>query len=127
MRDSPSVNKDRAISFLQLAAAGRIDEAYEKFVGEHFRHHNPYFAGDAASLQAGMRDNASKHPGKIFEVQRALQDGVLVAVHSRVRMHEGHAGVAVVHIFRFEADKIVELWDIGQPVPEQSPNEHGMF
>jgi predicted SnoaL-like aldol condensation-catalyzing enzyme len=32
-----------------------------------------------------------------------------------------------VHIFRFRGDKIVELWDLGQEVPESSPNENGMF
>ena len=29
--------------------------------------------------------------------------------------------------FRFQGDRIVELWDLGQPVPEKSPNENGMF
>jgi len=35
--------------------------------------------------------------------------------------------VRVVHILRFEGDRIVELWDIGQEIPQDSPNEHGMF
>jgi hypothetical protein len=34
---------------------------------------------------------------------------------------------AVVHIFRFEHDRIAELWDVGQPVSKDSPNENGMF
>jgi len=36
-------------------------------------------------------------------------------------------GAAVVHIFRFEDDRIVELWDLGQAIPQDSPNRHGMF
>jgi predicted SnoaL-like aldol condensation-catalyzing enzyme len=32
-----------------------------------------------------------------------------------------------VHIFRFEQGRIVELWDLGQEVPESSPNQYGMF
>jgi len=32
-----------------------------------------------------------------------------------------------VHLFRFEGDHIVELWDIGQPVPAESVNTNGMF
>jgi hypothetical protein len=32
-----------------------------------------------------------------------------------------------VHIFRFQNDLIAELWDIGQAVPENSPNQFGMF
>jgi len=36
--------------------------------------------------------------------------------------------VAVVHIFRFEGDPIAELWDIGQPAPDEIKNEkrHGL-
>lgn len=51
----------------------------------------------------------------------------LVAVHSHVRKKPDEWGAAVVHIFKFQGDCIVELWDIGQPVPERSPNENGMF
>ena len=36
-------------------------------------------------------------------------------------------GTAAVHIFRFQGDRVIELWDVGQPVPENSPNENGMF
>jgi len=74
-----------------------------------------------------MEEAAKKNPDKVLEVQRALEDGDLVAVHSRVRQKPADRGAAVVHIFRFEDDRIAELWDFGQPVPEDSPNENGMF
>ncbi len=35
--------------------------------------------------------------------------------------------MALVHIFHFKGDRIDELWDIGQPVPQDCPNQHGMF
>ncbi len=60
-------------------------------------------------------------------MQRALEDGDLVAVHSRVRLKPGEPGIAIVHIFRFEGDLVAELWDVGQPVPSDSPNANGMF
>src|SRR5262249_13848809 len=44
-----------------------------------------------------------------------------------VRQKPGDLGAAVVHIFKFEGNLIVELWDMGQAVPEDSPNENGMF
>lgn len=119
--------KESAVSFLRLAASGRAQEAFERFVAPGFVHHNPYFPADADSLMHAMWDNALKNPGKTLEVQRALEDGPLVAVHSRVRLGESHPGIATVHIFRFEGGRIAELWDIGQQVPEESPNPQGMF
>jgi predicted SnoaL-like aldol condensation-catalyzing enzyme len=39
----------------------------------------------------------------------------------------GEPGSAVVDIFRLEDGKIVEHWDVMQPVPEDSANPNGMF
>lgn len=66
-------------------------------------------------------------PDKIFEVQHALEDGDLVAVHSRLRQSLDDRGGPVVHIFRFEGDRVAEVWGVVQAVPENSPNENGMF
>lgn len=123
----PDNNKDSAISFLNLAASGKVREAYSKFVGAGFRHHNPFFEGSAEALMAGMEENALQNPNKVLEVKRAIAEGELVAVHSHVRQNPEDLGAAVVHIFRFENGRIVELWDLGQPLPAQSPNQYGMF
>ena len=120
-------NKEIAISFLRLASSGKVREAYRRYAGPELRHHNAFFPGDAESLMAAMEENAAMNPDKVLEIQRALQDGDLVAVHSHVRQHPGDRGAAVVHIFRFQGDRIAELWDVGQAVPESSPNELGMF
>ena len=122
-----TTQKEAAVDFLHLVASGNVREAYRKYVGPEFRHHNPYFRSDAKSLMAAMEENAAKNPNKVLEVQRALQDGDLVAVHSHIRQRPGDRGGAAVHIFRFQGDRIVELWDVGQEVPESSPNELGMF
>lgn len=126
-RKSARNHKDAAMEFLRLAASGKIRVAYRTYVGPDFRHHNPFFPGDAKSLMAAMEENAAKNPDKVLEIQHALQDGDLVAVHSRVRQKPTDRGVAVVHIFRFKENLITELWDMGQAVPEESPNEYGMF
>ncbi|HYC53653.1 MAG TPA: nuclear transport factor 2 family protein [Candidatus Binatia bacterium] len=120
-------NKETAVEFLRLIGAGEIRKAYHKFVRPGFRHHNPWFAGDADSLMKAMEQNAASNPRKQLRILRVLEDGDLVAVHSHVRMEPQAPGAALVHIFRFEEGGVVELWDIGQPVPEHTPNEHGMF
>jgi predicted SnoaL-like aldol condensation-catalyzing enzyme len=119
--------KDAAIEFLTLAASGKVQEAYERHVAPGFRHHNPYFRGDAAALMEAMQMNAAANPNKVLKVQRALQDGEQVAVFSHVTQRPGDLGFAVVHIFRFEGNRIAELWDLGLAVPQDSVNENGMF
>ena len=120
-------NRDAAISFLKMASRGDVREAYSKFVGSGFRHHNPYFEGSAESLMAAMEKNARENPDKTLDVKRAIAEGDLVAVHSHVRQGPDDRGAAVVHLFRFEEGRIVELWDLGQEVPEESPNQYGIF
>lgn len=76
---------------------------------------------------AAMEENAQKNPNKVFEIQRAMEDGNLVAVHSRVQLSQGDIELAIIHILKFEQDKIEELWDFGQPVPTENINENGIF
>jgi predicted SnoaL-like aldol condensation-catalyzing enzyme len=120
-------NKEAAVAFLELASSGNVAEASERFVGAGFRHHNPFFEGTAPALMAGMQTNALQNPDKILEVKRVVVEGDWVVVHSHMRRKPTDLGAAIVHIFRFEAGRIMELWDVGQPLPEKSPNQNGMF
>lgn len=126
MKDFNTI-KEKALDFLQLCAKGGSREAFKLYAGEGFIHHNAYFKGDADTLMIAMEEAAKKQPHKIFEIQRALRDGDTVAVHSRIKLAPEAAEMAVMHIFRFEKDKIVEMWDFGQPAPEKTVNENGMF
>ena len=121
-------HKQAATEFLRLASSGEVARAYDTFVATNFKHHNAYFAGDASSLRKGMEEAHQKMPNRSIEVARALEDGDLVAVHSRVTRQDPTAPeIAVVHIFRFEGDRIAELWDVGQELPKESPNKNGPF
>src|SRR5438874_13775526 len=115
-----STNKQIAISFLKNAASGKLDEAYSS-VSANFRHHNPYFKGDAESLKAGMAEAHQKFPNTALEVQHTFEEGDLVAVHSRVRHSADTPEIAVVHILRFEDERIAEMWDVGMEAPKDSP------
>jgi predicted SnoaL-like aldol condensation-catalyzing enzyme len=126
-RDSIQAQKERAVDFLQLVAAGNIEEAYHAYVNMHGKHHNMYYSADFASLKEGMIENHTQFPSKRIMVKNVLGDGSLVAVHSNIIMKPGEPGVAVVHIFRFEQGKIVEMWDVGQSIPLETPNRIGAF
>ena len=120
-------NKDAAVSFLEMASTGKVDEAYSKFVGDGFKHHNPYFEGSAEALHKAMKENAIQNPRKAIDVKRVIAEGGFVMVHFLVKHKPDELGAAVMQIFRFENGKIVEMWDLGQEIPEETPNQHGMF
>jgi predicted SnoaL-like aldol condensation-catalyzing enzyme len=129
--DSPqSVHRDRrqsAVDFLQLVVAGRIDEAYGKYIDMEGKHHNPFSPPGFPALQKAMVENHIQFPAKQISIKNVVNDGDLTAVHSHIVVQSGDAGLAAVHIFRFQGDKVVELWDCVQPLPVDSPNTDGAF
>ena len=120
-------HKDAAVLFLQLVVAGRIDEAYSRYVDMQGIHHNPFFPGGFPALQRAMAENHEQFPTKQITPKNVLADGDLIAVHSHLVLTPGVNEMTTVHLFRFQGDRIVELWDCGQPLPADSPNRDGAF
>jgi predicted SnoaL-like aldol condensation-catalyzing enzyme len=126
-RNSVHSRRQAAVEFLQLVVAGKIEEAYRKYIVTNGKHHNPFFPAGFPALQKAMEENHAQFPNKKFTVKNLIGDGDLVAVHSHLVTNPGEDGMAVVHIFRFQDEKIVEMWDCGQPIPKNSPNKDGPF
>jgi predicted SnoaL-like aldol condensation-catalyzing enzyme len=125
--DELGVNADVALAFLEMATSGRGQEALDRYASPELRHHNPFFAGDGPALITAMDEDARANPSKRVEVIRAVSEGPWVVLHSRVERGAGHGELAAVHIFRVEDGKILELWDVAQEAPINSPNQYGMF
>lgn len=121
-------HKELAQEFLQMAGSGKVKEAYEKCIAPNLIHHNQYFKGDRHSLLEAMEAASKNSPNKSINVKYIYEDGATVITHSEVvRMNADDPRIAVVHIFRFENNKVVELWDLGQLIDKNSPNENGCF
>ena len=120
-------NKQLALDFFSMIIAGKIDEAYATYVDMNGKQHNAYTAAGFANLRDGMKENDLQFPNKKMEVKHVLADGDLVALHSHVVLDPGKTEVAVVHIVRIDGEKIVEMWDCGQPMPTEEKNTDGMF
>jgi predicted SnoaL-like aldol condensation-catalyzing enzyme len=126
-RESAQARKQAAVQFLQLVVAGRIDDAYRHYIDLQGKHHNPFFPAGFPALKKAMSENHGQFPNKRLSVRNVLGDGDLVAVHSHLVLGPGEAEMTVVHLFRFQGERIVEMWDCGQPVPADSPNVDGVF
>src|SRR5690349_5193658 len=121
-----SNQKEAATKFLEMASSGDVQAAYDRFVAASFIHHNQYFKGDRQSLLDAMQEAAKTSPNRSIDIRHIYEDGDTVITHSLVTRQDPEAPeVAVVHIFRFERDRIVELWDLGQLISKESPNKNG--
>ncbi len=119
--------KQASVQFLQLVVAGKIDEAYRKYIDMRGKHHNPFVPAGFSALKKAIIENHNQFPNKHLAVRNVLGNENLVAVHSHIVLQPGDTGMTAVHLFRFEGNEIVELWDCGQPIPADSPNNDGAF
>jgi len=106
----------------QIFNEGRGD-LYPPLVDGPYIQHNPLFP-DGTEFIVNFLKDVKQVP---CEVKRLAIDGDLAFVHVRY-LDWGGKETAGVDIFRFnEEGKIVEHWDVLQPVPETANNSNGMF
>ena len=120
--------RDVANGFIPLFyEQGKVREAYETWVAEDYRQHNPNATDGRDAAIAFLEPFYQRNPNHKMTVYRVLVDGDLFAVH--LRGHDGpdDPGAAAVDILRVKDCKIVEHWDVTQKVPETSANRNGMF
>jgi predicted SnoaL-like aldol condensation-catalyzing enzyme len=66
-------------------------------------------------------------PNHRYEVKRVLAEGDFVMLHLHGMGGLSPFGESVVDIFRVEDGKVVEHWDIIQPIPDKADNANSMF
>jgi hypothetical protein len=59
-----------------------------------------------------------------LEIKRAVAEGEMVVRHSLIETSPEDRGTAAADFFRLEEGKVVEHWDVLQPVPESAANDH---
>jgi len=104
----------------------RVREAFDFLVAEDYRQHNPTIPDGPEAAVRMLTPKFDGSPDSRFEVQRILVDGDLALVHVRAS-GPGSPDAAVADIYRFENGRIVEHWDVLQPVPEHPVHDHPMF
>jgi len=105
----------------------KVREAFETWVDPGYVQHNPMAATGRDAAVNFLEPFFATHPDIHYSIARIIADGNLVAVHSHGKFDADDRGVAVVDILRVEGCKVMEHWDVVQPVPEKSANSNGMF
>jgi predicted SnoaL-like aldol condensation-catalyzing enzyme len=98
-----------------------------KVVADDYIQHNPHVPDGKAPFVSYFTELFQKNPDAKARIVRSATDGDLVYLHSHSTRDANDRGRAVVDIFRVKDGKIVEHWDVIQPVPEKAANDNTMF
>ena len=122
-------NKELVLDFYEKYN-NRDVEGVMAYPGETYIQHNPWVADGPAAFRRFVTYLRENYPDGRNEVKRVIADGDLVALHVHSRRVPGEEGRAIVDIFRVEDGKVVEHWDVIQPIPKEiypPINDNGYF
>ncbi|NUP25553.1 MAG: SnoaL-like domain-containing protein [Nocardia sp.] len=108
--------------FAQFAAGNT--EILRTLLREDFVEHSP---GNPSGRDAFIEFVATAPVANArLELRRVVADDEHVVVHYRMTTPADERGTAVVDIWRLVDDRIVEHWDVVQPVPDSAQIPNGM-
>jgi len=124
----PETNKQTVLAYLNTAFNEKKPaEAVEKYGGSHYIQHNPQAPDGFEAFVQFVGGFLEQFPQTSMEIKRAVAEGDLVVTHSLLKTSPEDRGTAVADFFRLGDGKVIEHWDVLQPIPESAANEHPMF
>ncbi|MVT70330.1 polyketide cyclase [Bradyrhizobium pachyrhizi] len=120
-------NRKAVLAFYEKGLNQKDADAALAYVGNRYVQHNPGAADGPEGFRKFIGFLREKFPNSHSEIKRSFVDGDYVILHVHAVREPGTRGNAIVDIFKLEDGKIVEHWDVAQPVPENPANNNTMF
>jgi predicted SnoaL-like aldol condensation-catalyzing enzyme len=121
-------NKRLVTEFYELAINRREPaEAVRKYIELPYRQHNPEVADGPDGFIQYISGMQQKHPRLKVVISKVLADDDIVALHVHLTREANDPGLAIAELFRLKSGKIVEHWDVVQPVPANTASGNSMF
>jgi len=121
------VNRRAVLAFYQKGLNDRDADGALAYVGNRYVQHNPNAVDGPEGFRKFIGFLREKFPNSHSEIMRSFVDGDYVILHVHAVREPGTPGNAIVDIFKLENGKIVEHWDVVQPIPEHPANDNTMF
>jgi predicted SnoaL-like aldol condensation-catalyzing enzyme len=125
--DQQAANKKAVVAFYEAGINRKDFAAASQYLGPRYTQHNPNAADGPEGFKRFIEFLREKFPDAHSEIKKVLADSDYVILHVHAVREPGTRGNAIVDIFKLENGKIVEHWDVVQPIPEQAANNNGMF
>ena len=121
------LRKQMAVEFMRRTADGTLAQAAQRLLAPGGIHHDWRFPAGWESFLKAVEEARRSAPERRLEIKHVLCDGDFVVGHAHVIQRPGDSGSVVFFLFRFEGERIVEMWAAGQAVAGDSPNVNGAF
>jgi len=120
-------NRKIVLDFYEKGLNQKDADAAIAYMGNRYVQHNPNAADGPEGFRKFIAFLREKFPNSRSEIKRSFVDGDYVILHVHAVREPGTRGSAIVDIFKLENGKIVEHWDVVQPIPENPANSNTMF
>jgi predicted SnoaL-like aldol condensation-catalyzing enzyme len=125
--DQLAHNKKLVLEFYHKLIGEKDFAAARPYMGSMYRQHAPYAADGHEGVAEWVRKFKEAFPQHHYEVKKVIAEGDFVVLHLHGKSGLHPFGESVVDIFRIEDGKVVEHWDVIQPIPETADNINSMF
>jgi len=120
-------NKELVLTFYHKIIGEKDYEGARQYMGAEYRQHAPYATDGHSGIAEWVRKFKEGFPQHHYEVKKVIAEGDLVVLHLHGKSGPNPHGESVVDIFRIKDGKVVEHWDVIQPIPEHADNANTMF